>query len=168
MFNGSPWSTTAFSRSNSQNGKHIGSNLFSIEDATHCNWCSHPWFCVGPLHGINRVLSKKSVLPLVRKEIRDYSKVTAQNFTEHYITPNYSPNTTLDEAYHLFEEELLKALNQLAPLKTIKCTDRQKHPWHNKFIKEQKRVVKNREKNMEKIQTRSSVSGIHKGKEHVQ
>ena len=51
-----------------------------------------------------------------------------------------------------------------APLMTIKCSDRQKHPWHNKFIKEQKRVVKN----MEKIQTRSSVAGIHKGKEHIQ
>ena len=59
---------------------------------------------------------------------------------------NYSPNTTPDEAYHLFKGELLKAINQTAPLKTIKCSDRQKHSWHNKFIKEQKRVVKNREK----------------------
>ena len=46
---------------------------------------------------------EKSVSPIVRKVMRDYSKVTPQNFTENYITPNYSPNTTLDEAYHLFK-----------------------------------------------------------------
>ena len=81
---------------------------------------------------------KKPTPPIVRREVRDYSKVTPQNFTESYTTPNYSPNTTLDEAYHLFKEELLKALNQTALLKTIKCTDRPKHPWHNKFIKSRK------------------------------
>ena len=68
---------------------------------------------------------KKSVLPTVRKEIRDYSKVMPQNFTEKYITPYYSSNTMLDEAWYQFEEELLKALNQTAPLKTIKCSNRQ-------------------------------------------
>ena len=89
---------------------------------------------------------KKSTPPIVRKVIRDSSKITPQNFPESYTTPYYSQNTTLEEAYHLFKEELLKALNQVEPLKTIKCTDRQKHPWYNRFIKEQKRVVKNREK----------------------
>ena len=89
---------------------------------------------------------KKPTPPVVRREERGYSKVTPQNFTESYTAPNYSPNTTLDEAYHLFKEKLLKALNQTAPMKTIKCTNRPKHPWHNKFIKEQKRVVNNREK----------------------
>ena len=61
-----------------------------------------------------------------------------------------------------------RALNQVAPPRTIKCTDRQKHPWHNRSIKEQERVVKNREKNMEKIQARSPVAGIYKRKEHIQ
>ena len=89
---------------------------------------------------------KKPTPPIVRKVIRDCSKITPQSFTESYTTPYYSENTTLNEAYHLFEEELLKALNRVAPLRTIKCTDRQKHPWHNRFIKEQKRVVKYREK----------------------
>ena len=89
---------------------------------------------------------KKTAQPIVRKVIRDYSKVTPQNFTKNCTTPYYGHNTILDEAYHLFEEELLKALNQVAPLKTIKCTDRQKHLWHNKFIKEQKTVVKKQRK----------------------
>ena len=101
------------------------------------------------MHGPNRTLTKNSVPPIVRKGIRDYSKVTPQNFTENYITPNYNPNRTLDEACHLFEEEMLKALNQTAPLKSIKCSDRQKHPWYNKFIKEQKRVVKTEKKHEE-------------------
>ena len=78
--------------------------------------------------------------------MRYYSKVTPQNFTESYTAPRYSPNTTLDKACHLFQEELLKALNQTTPLNTIKCTDRPKHPWHNKFITEHKRVVKTEKK----------------------
>ena len=89
---------------------------------------------------------KKLTQPIERKVIRDCYKITPQNFTESYTTRYYSQNTTLDEAHHLFEEELFKALNWVAPLKTIKCTDRQKHQWHSRFIKEQKRVVKYREK----------------------
>ena len=89
---------------------------------------------------------KKPIPPIVRKVIRDCSKITPQSFAKNYTNPNYSENTTLDEVHNLFEEELLKALNRVAPLKTIKCTNRQKHPWHNQFMKEQKRVVKNREK----------------------
>ena len=89
---------------------------------------------------------KKPIPPIVRKVVRDCSKITPQSFAENYTNPNYDENTTLEEAHNLFEEELLKALNRVAPLKTIKCTNRQKHPWHNQFIKEQKRVVKNREK----------------------
>ena len=88
---------------------------------------------------------RKSAPPTVRKVMSDYSKITSQNFTENYTTSYYSHNTTLDEAYHLFEE-LLKALHQVAPPRTIICTDRQKHPCHNRFIKEQNRVVKNGEK----------------------
>ena len=52
---------------------------------------------------------RKLAPPIVRKVMRDYSKITSQNFTENYTTPYYSHNTTLDEAYHLFQEDLLKA-----------------------------------------------------------
>ena len=89
---------------------------------------------------------KKPRPPIVRKVIRDCSKITPQTFGENYTNPNCDEDTTLEEAHNLFEEELLKALNRVAPLKAIKCTNRQKHPWHNQFIKDQKRVVKNREK----------------------
>ena len=71
---------------------------------------------------------KKSVLPTVRKQIKDYPKVTPQNFTENYTAQNYSSSTMLDEACYQFKEELLKALNQTAPLKIIKWSDKQKHP----------------------------------------
>ena len=39
---------------------------------------------------------KKLTPPIVRKVIRDCSKITPQNFTESYTTPYYSENTTLD------------------------------------------------------------------------
>ena len=63
---------------------------------------------------------KKPIPPIVRKVIRDCSKITPQSFAENYTNPNYDENTTLEEAHNLFEEELLKALNRVAPLKTIK------------------------------------------------
>ena len=54
---------------------------------------------------VSIALSLKKPTPLiVRKIIRDCSKITPQSFAESYITPNYSENTTLDEAYNLFEE----------------------------------------------------------------
>ena len=77
------------------------------------------------------LLLKKPTPSIVRKVIRDCSKITPQSFTESCSNLNYSENTTLNEVHNLFEEELLKALNRVAPLKTIECTYRQKHPWHN-------------------------------------
>ena len=113
-------------------------------------------------------LSIKSVPPTVKKGNQRLLQSNAINFTENFTMPIYSSNTMLDEACYQFKEELFKAINQTAPLKIIKCSDRQKHPRHNKFIKEQKRVIKNREKKLEEIQTGSSVACIHKGKEHTQ
>ena len=51
---------------------------------------------------------RKSVLPIVRKEVGDYSKVTPQNFIKNYTILNYCPNTTLDEVCNLFEKELFR------------------------------------------------------------
>ena len=42
--------------------------------------------------------------------------------------------------------ESLKVLNAIAPIKSIKFTNRPKHSWFNKFIREQNRVVKNCER----------------------
>ena len=38
--------------------------------------------------------------------------------------------------------ELLTALNAIAPIKSIKFTNRPKHLWFNKFIRDQSKVVK--------------------------
>ena len=95
--------------------------LTLIDTATHGFISDHSMVSIG-------LSLKKSVLPIVRKEIRDSSKVMPQNFTENYIMPSNSPNTTLDEGCYLFEEDLLKAPNQMAPLTTIKCSDKQKTP----------------------------------------
>ena len=80
-----------------------------------------------------------SVPPIVRKEIKDYSKVMLQNLTENYITPNYNPNTTLHEACYLFEEELGQGTKPNCTIEDYQVQWQTNHPWHNKFIKEQKR-----------------------------
>ena len=46
--------------------------------------------------------------------------------------------------------ELLKPLNVIAPIKDIKFTNRPKHSWFNKFIREQRRAVKSHERSWRK------------------
>ena len=45
---------------------------------------------------------------------------------------------------------MLKALDATTPIKSIKFTYRPKHPWFNRFIREQKSVVKNHERRWRK------------------
>ena len=80
--------------------------------------------------------------PIETKEIRDRTKITGPTLAQNFITPEFSENTTIDEATSQFNTELLKALDATAPIKSIKFTNRSKHPWFNKFIREQKSVVK--------------------------
>ena len=85
---------------------------------------------------------KKQKYPTETEEIRDRTKLTGPTLAENFTPPDFNENTTTEEAASQLNTELLKAVDVTAPIKSIKFTNRPKHPWFNKFIREQKSVVK--------------------------
>ena len=94
---------------------------------------------------------KKQKYPIQTKEIRDRPKITEPTIAQNLTPPEINGDTNIDEATSLFNTELLKALEAIAPIKSITFTNRPKHPWFNKFIREQMRVVKNHERRWRKF-----------------
>ena len=68
----------------------------------------------------------------------------------NFTPPDLNENTTIDEVASQLKTELCKALDATAPIRSIKFTNRPKHPWFNKCIREQKSVVKNHERKWRK------------------
>ena len=102
---------------------------------------------------------KKQKYPIETKEIRDRMKLTGPTLAQNFTPPDFDENTTINEAASQLNTELHKALDATAPVKTIKFTNRPKQPWFNKFIREQKNVVKNHERNGES--TNNNTNGKH-------
>ena len=85
---------------------------------------------------------KKQKYLIETKDIRDRTKLTGPTLAQNFTPPDFSEDTTIDEATSQFNTELLKALDTTTPIKSIKLTNRPKHLWFNKFIRGQKSVVK--------------------------
>ena len=102
---------------------------------------------------------KKQKYPKETKKIRDRTKLTGPILAQNFTSPDFNENTTIDEAVSQLNTELLKALDATAPIKSIKFTNRPKHPWFNKFIREQKSVVKIMKENGES--TKNNTNGKH-------
>ena len=93
---------------------------------------------------------KKQKYPIKIKEIRDRTKITGSTLAQNFTPQEFNEDTTIDEASIQFNMELLKALDATAPIKSIKFTNKPKHPWLNKFIREQRTVVKYHERRWRK------------------
>ena len=78
--------------------------------------------------------------------IRDSSKLTIENLMANFTPPILEMDVILSQAYDQFNAELQKILDTVAPKKTIKQTDLPKNPWLNKYIRQQRKVVKNRDR----------------------
>ena len=74
--------------------------------------------------------------------MRDRTKITGPTLAQNFTPTEFNEDITIDEASSQFNMELLKAFYSIAPIKGIKFTNRPKHSWFNKFIREQRRVVK--------------------------
>ena len=86
---------------------------------------------------------KKQKYPIeTKKKLRDRTKIAGPTLAQNFTSPEFNEDTTIDEATSQFNMELIKALDTIAPIKSIKFTNRPKHLWFNKFIREQRRVVK--------------------------
>ena len=81
---------------------------------------------------------KKEKYPIETKEIKRQNKITGPTLAQHFTPPDFNEDTTIEEATSQFSTELLKALDATTPIKSIKFTNRPKHPW----FREHKSVVK--------------------------
>ena len=84
----------------------------------------------------------KQKYPIETKKVRDSANITGPTLTQNFTSPKFNKETTIDEASSQFNMELLKALDAITPIKSIRFTNRPKHPCFNIFIKEQRRVEK--------------------------
>ena len=120
------------------------SNIFNIADTTlHGYILDHCMVSVD-------INIKKQKYPIETKEIRDRMKLTGPTLAQNFTPTDFDENTTINEAASQSNTELYKGLDATAPVKTIKFTNRPKHPWFNKFIREQMNVVKNHERKWRK------------------
>ena len=105
------------------------SNSIDINNTTLYRYISD--HCMVSVH----INIKKQKYPIETKEMRQNENnwiPLAQNFTY----PEFNEDTAINEATSQFNMELLKALDAITPIKSIKFTNRLKDPWFNKFITE--------------------------------
>ena len=66
-------------------------------------------------------------------------------FKEKFNNKEVLKSTTLDDAINHFTKEVLKALDNITPLKKVKTTNRKPKPWYDEDLKQQRTIMKNRE-----------------------
>ena len=120
------------------------SNSFNITNAT-----SHGYILDHCMVTVDINIKKQKYL-IETKEIRDKTKLAGPTLAQNFTSPEIKESATIDEATSQLNTELHKSLDAMAPIKSIKFTNRPKHPWFNKYIREQKSVVKNHERKWRK------------------
>ena len=69
-----------------------------------------------------------------------------QEFDKHSSNQSILETTDLNQAINQFRSELQRTLNQIAPGKLMKTRNRNKKPWFDKELYDQRRIMKNRER----------------------
>ena len=104
------------------------SNNFNITNTT-----SHGYISDHCMVAVN-INIKKQKYPTETKEMKRQNKTNWTHPCSKLHTPRFNENKMIDKAASQLNTELHKALNATAPIKSIKFTNRPKHPWFNKFI----------------------------------
>ena len=71
--------------------------------------------------------------------------MTKENLEANFTLPLFEETISLNQAYDQFDKELQEMLVRVASSETIKVTNKPRKPWFNKYIKDQRKVVRNRE-----------------------
>ena len=80
--------------------------------------------------------------PHTPKLIRDNSKLTKENMQSNFKEPTIEDHLGLGHAYDHFSIELQNMLDKTALLKEIKTRDKLHKPYYNKYIRNQKKLLK--------------------------
>ena len=68
------------------------------------------------------------------------------SFDKHFSNQSVLETTDLDQTINQFRSEMQRTLNQIAPEKIMKMRNRNKKPWFDKELYDQRRIMKNRER----------------------
>ena len=78
--------------------------------------------------------------------IRDSSKLKMANLMTNFTPPILEMDVILSQAYDQSYTELQKMLDTVASKKTIKQINKPKNSWFNKYVRQQRKVVKTRDR----------------------
>ena len=89
---------------------------------------------------INKI-EPQNITTKYRKSAKNINNIFKEKFCDEEILKS----TTLQDAINHFTKEVLKALDDIAPLKKVKTTNRKPKPWYDEDLKQQRAIMKNRE-----------------------
>ena len=87
-------------------------------------------------------LEPQTITTIGRKPTKNINNIFKERFNDKEVLKS----TTLDNAINHFTKEVLKALDDIAPLKKVKTTNRKPKPWYDEDLKQQRAIMKNRER----------------------
>ena len=80
------------------------------------------------------------------KKICNNKKVFKEALTQNFEPPTIDENTGLSQAYNQLKTKLQEMLDKTAPERTFKVFDKPKQPYFNKYVWDQRKTVKNKER----------------------
>ena len=99
---------------------------------------------------IDIYLHKEKPKPTTKK-ICNNEEITKEVLIQNFKPPIIDEKMGLNQAYNQLEVRLQKMLDKTAPEKTINVYDKPKQPYFNKYVHEQRKIVKNRERAWQKF-----------------
>ena len=87
--------------------------------------------------------------PKVQQLFTKHRKIPADivnEFDKHFSNQSILETTQLDQAINQFRSEIQRTLDQIAPEKIMEMRNRNKKPWFDKELYDQRRIMKNRER----------------------
>ena len=87
--------------------------------------------------------------PIVQQLLTKHRRIPTdimQGFNRHLNNQSILETNDLDQALNQFRSELQRTLDQIAPEKPMKGRNRNKKPWCDKELYDQRRIMKNRER----------------------
>ena len=86
-------------------------------------------------------LEPQTITTKGRKSTKNINNIFKEKFNDNKVLKS----TTLDDAKNHFTREVLRALDDIAPLQKVKTTNRKPKPWYDEDLKQQRTIMKNRE-----------------------
>ena len=122
-------------------------DLIAMEPATKFECTPIP----GPYLSDHRmvIIETTNMKPTEALQYKEYRKLTTAAITEFQKNFNNQPildATNLEDAIHQLNDQMLRNLNKVAPLKRRRSLKKAPKSWFNKDLLDQRKIVKNRVK----------------------